>query len=106
MKVNRLIEKQLETSEVARNDHRQGYIDFVCNHYCENEMEIQIIKSVLNKAITWSSYVRQVAFMQNSLWLYKPSKDIVVKRDKQETRIRQELSKTNLWDSFYRFFKK
>jgi hypothetical protein len=52
MKVNQLIEKQLETSEVARNNHKKGYINFVCEHYCKNRVEKTIIRIVLNRAMT------------------------------------------------------
>lgn len=106
MQPNRAIIKQLATSERARNDYRQGYIDYICTHYCESEIERQVIRKVLNKSITGSSYVRQVAYIQNNLWLYKPDLINQNKRNRAEKRIRSQFSANTLFTSIARWFTK
>lgn len=106
MKPNKLIIQQLKTSEVARNNHKEGYIEYIMNNYCDDSYDRLVIKNVLSKAITWSWYVRQVAFIQNNLWIYKPNEEVKKKRSKQEVRIREEFSKPNLFNALATFFKK
>ena len=102
--INKKIVQQLENSELARNDYKKGYIEFIKSYYCENNIEANIIDKVLNKALNQSSYQRQVAHIMNKLNIAKPSKEIQIKRDKHRVETQYKYSSSNLFESLGRYF--
>ena len=99
------IELHLATSEVARNDNKLWYIEFIQKNYCSNKVEQAIIEKVLKKALTQATYKRKVAHIQNTLWLYQPNFDIKEVRQKQEEELHNKYSNW-FFDAVARFFKK
>ena len=99
--------QHLANSEIARNDSKKGYIEFLQNYYCETEIEKAIIEKVLSKSMSWATYKRKIAYIQNTLWLYEPCKEVKEKRIKQEWKKREKYSnnKSDLWIAIWRWFK-
>lgn len=81
--------QQLANSEIARNNPKKGYIEFLQTHYCKNEVEKAIIERVLNETLSWASYKREVAYIQNTMWLYEPNEDVKAKRAKHRKEIQK-----------------
>ena len=103
-KYNNKIATQLATSEIARNNTKKWYIEFLQINYCDTEVEKAIIEKVLNKAMSWASYKRSVAYIQNTLWYFPPDKEVKEERIQQEEEIREEYSW--FWTSIWRWFRK
>ena len=93
MKVSTKILAHLANSEVARNDYKKWYIEFILNEF-ETDSERAAVERVFNKCITQASYQREVAFVQNTLELFEANPEVKEKRQKHR-RKRQ--------DFFWRF---
>ena len=80
--LNKLILEQLENSEVARNDYKLGYIEFLQENVCETTEEAFLIAKVLWKALSGATYQREVSHIQNKLELFQPREIVRAKRYK------------------------
>lgn len=106
MKIWIKLYNHLAENNIARNSHKEWYILYLQNYHCENDKERKVIEKVLSNALTGASYQRQVAYVQNTEWLYKADPDITDKRLKQREECREEYRKNNLFDAIGRWFKK
>jgi hypothetical protein len=82
----------LANSEIARNDYRKWYIEFLQKNYCVNEAEKAIIERILTKAMSQSTFQRECAYVQNTMWLYQANDDVKQKRLKHCKKIGNEIS--------------
>ena len=97
--ISEKILNQLAISEVARNDPKKGYIEYLQLYKCENDVERAIIEKVLKKSISGASYKRVVAHIQNKLGLYLPNEEVKQKRTRQKQQMTIFYRITNwLWN--------
>lgn len=102
----KLIKEQLRQSEVARNDYKLWWIQFVQANYCEEEFEKFVFWRVAEKAISQANYQREVAKIQNTEWLYPCTWKTKQKREKYRIKKTIEYSNTWLFDSIKNWFYK
>jgi hypothetical protein len=81
----------LEMSEVARNDYKKWYIEFLKNNYCLNEAEKAVIERILTKAMSQATFKRECAYVQNTMWLFKASDIVIQNRLKHCKKISNEI---------------
>jgi hypothetical protein len=82
----------LEFSEVARNDYKKWYIEFLKNDYCLNEIEKAVIERILTQAMSQATFQRECAYVQNTMWLFKANDIVTQKRLKHCKKISNEIS--------------
>lgn len=74
------IMQHLANSEVARNDYKVWYLEFITKWL--NEYEKAVVEKVLTNSISEATYQREVAFIQNTLELFEADEEVKAKRQK------------------------
>ena len=97
MQTNIELMKFLNENEEARNDYKKGWITFVTRNI-ENPIEKAILEKYLPVLMPESNYRREVAVIQNTLWIFEPNEETKQKRAKHRRKLQKWYSPiTNLF---------
>lgn len=80
-KTNRELLTFLQENIEARNDYKKGWITFVTKDI-ENPFEKAVLEKYLPILMPESTYRREVALIQNTLWICEPSDEVIEKRQR------------------------
>jgi len=87
-KTNRELLTFLHDNIEARNDYKKGWITFVTKDI-ENPFEKSVLEKYLPILMPESTYRREVAMIQNTLWICEPSDEVIEKRQRHRRKMQK-----------------
>lgn len=80
----------LANSDIARNNYKEWYLEFIKEFYCKNFFERFIVTmfwKITKWVISQATFQRECAYIQNNLNKCIPDLDVKIKREKHRKKL-------------------